>query len=70
MAGRRKDLYDSHIEKYMSTKYDNDALIKEYLSNREGFIQQACQDIEKEIKQEPLYKRERRRHRSRLPKIE
>jgi hypothetical protein len=36
---RRKDLYDNQIEKYMTTKYENEDLIQQYLTNREKFIQ-------------------------------
>jgi hypothetical protein len=46
-TGRRKDLYDNHIEKYMATKYDNQELLNNYLTNRKQFIQQACLEIEK-----------------------
>lgn len=75
VVARRKDLYDNLIEKYMASRHDNEELIKQYLSNRQGFIQQACQEIQKEIKQEfpaqrASERRRARKNRSRLPRIE
>jgi hypothetical protein len=37
-TGRRKDIYDDHIEKYMSTKFNNEELIEKYLTDRDNFI--------------------------------
>lgn len=35
---RRKDLYDEHINKFMTTKYEREEIIQNYLSNRDTFV--------------------------------
>jgi len=44
-SNKRHDLYEDHIDKFMSSKYDKNALIEQYLTNKDQFVKMACQEI-------------------------
>lgn len=77
MLPLKKDIYDDHIEKYITTKYESKDIIEKYLANRQQFIEEACKEIEKDINigfypkvKLSIDKKGQKKDKSRLPKIQ